>query len=63
MTPILGVAIAAVGVVYVLVLGCLLRAMSGIFNVALYRFAATGEGTSVFTTEELAGTFHPKGMR
>ncbi len=62
-TPILGVAIAAVGVVYVLVLGCLLRAMSGIFNVALYRFAATGEGTSVFTTEELAGTFHPKGMR
>lgn len=62
-TAVLGVAVAAVGVVYILVLACLLRALSGIFNVALYRFAATGEGTAVFSADELATTFRPKRSR
>jgi hypothetical protein len=43
----------AVGVVLFLVSMLVIRALSGIFGVALYRFAADGEPTGGFTAAEL----------
>jgi hypothetical protein len=31
-----------------------------VFNAALYRFATTGEASSVFSIEDLNGSFRPK---
>lgn len=48
-----GAVLIAVGVVLLLVSMLVIRALSGIFGVALYRFAAEGETTGGFTSAEL----------
>jgi hypothetical protein len=38
----------------------IIRALSGIFGVALYRFATDGDATGGFTTEELQSAVRPR---
>ena len=52
-----GAAIAFVGVLLLVVSMLIIQAMRGVFGVALYRFASTGEVTTGFTEadSELSG--------
>jgi hypothetical protein len=54
------VPVVAVAVVWVLALGALTSAMSGIFQTALYQFASTGEVPSGFTRDQMVGAFRAK---
>ncbi len=49
-----------IAVVWVLAIGAVTSAMSGIFQTALYQFASTGEVPSGFTREQMVGAFRAK---
>ncbi|MCC7076485.1 MAG: hypothetical protein IT198_05110 [Acidimicrobiia bacterium] len=59
MAPV-GALLLGVAVAYVICLGILTSALQGVYNTALYRFATDGEGSGVFSADELAHTFRPK---
>ena len=50
----LGGVLVGLGVLVLVVSGLIVRALRGVFGVALYRFAAEGEATGGFTAEELS---------
>jgi hypothetical protein len=56
----LGAVLVAIGVVVGILSMLLIRALSGIFGVALYRFATDGDATGGFTTEELQSAVRPR---
>jgi hypothetical protein len=55
--PLVGVPLLVVAIGALMAVGA---ACSGVFNAALYRFATTGEASSVFSIEDLNGSFRPK---
>ncbi|HSH33152.1 MAG TPA: DUF6159 family protein [Actinomycetota bacterium] len=55
--PVVGVPLLVVAIGVLMAVGA---ACSGVFNAALYRFATTGEASSVFSIEDLNGSFRPK---
>lgn len=56
----LGVLLAIVVVIAVVIVGLIASALSGIFNVALYRYAVGEPSDRFFAQETLAGAFRPK---
>lgn len=48
------------GVVWLLVVGVVIATMTGIYQTALYRYAATGSAGAQFDNAALAGSFRPK---
>jgi hypothetical protein len=56
----LGVVVAAVVVVVVVAIALLGTALAGIFTVALYRYATTGQAGAFFPRETLDSAFRPK---
>lgn len=59
-SAVLGVALAVLGVLYLVGLTIVTQAMQGIYNTALYRFATEGTGGGAFSDEDLARTFRTK---
>jgi hypothetical protein len=55
-----GAVLVAIGVVIGVLSMLIIRALSGIFGVALYRFATDGDATGGFTTEELQSAVRPR---
>lgn len=55
-----GAVLVAIGVVIGVLSVLIIRALSGIFGVALYRFATDGDATGGFTTEELQSAVRPR---
>jgi hypothetical protein len=49
-----------VAIVYWLLLAVVSAASQGIFMAALYRYATTGEVSAGFSSDDLAGAWHPK---
>ncbi len=58
-----GAVIIAIGALLLTVSMVLIQAMRGVFGVALYRYASSGEASSGFTAEELESAVHTKGGR
>ncbi|MCX6689002.1 MAG: DUF6159 family protein, partial [Methanoregula sp.] len=58
--PIIFLAAGALFIVLIAILAILASAMQGIFVVALYTYAKTGQVPSVFNRELVAGAFAPK---
>jgi hypothetical protein len=58
-----GAVIIAIGALLLTVSMVLIQAMRGVFGVALYRYASSGETSSGFTAEELESAVHTKGGR
>jgi hypothetical protein len=55
-----GVAVGSIAVVYWIILSVISAALSGIYNVALYRFAANGTVASGFSEDLVARRWVPK---
>jgi hypothetical protein len=53
------VGLGAIGVVWVLVVSVVVSAMSGIYRIALYRFAVDGKAPGAFANADLGGAFGP----
>ena len=58
--PVLGVLAGAVLVAGLIILGLIGSALSGIFNVALYRYAVGEDSSRFFPQETLSGAFRHK---
>jgi hypothetical protein len=56
----IGAVLVAVGVVMGVLSTLLIRALSGIFGVALYRYAADGDAAGGFTADELQSAVRPR---
>jgi hypothetical protein len=56
-----GVGLIVIGVILLVVATLIIQAMRGVFGVALYRFAATGEVTSGFTEADLNSAVRTRG--
>jgi hypothetical protein len=56
-----GAALVAIGALGFFLSMLIMRALSGVFGVALYRYAADGETTATFTQAELESAVKPKG--
>jgi hypothetical protein len=56
-----GAVVALVGIVLLIVSMLIVQAMRGVFGVALYRFASSGEVSSGFTEAELRSAVRSKG--
>jgi hypothetical protein len=56
----IGAVLLAIGVVIGVISTLLIRALSGIFGVALYRFAIDGDAPGEFTEDELQGAVAPR---
>jgi hypothetical protein len=61
--PIIFLAAGALFIVIIAILAILASAMQGIFVVALYTYAKTGQVPSAFNRELVAGAFTPKGQK
>ena len=56
-SPLVGVPLLVVAIGALMAIGA---ACSGVFNAALYRFATTGEASSVFSLEDMNASFRPQ---
>lgn len=56
----IGILVAVVLVIAVVIVGLIASALSGIFNIALYRYAVGERSDQFFPQETLAGAFHTK---
>jgi hypothetical protein len=56
----LGAVLVAIGVVIGVLSILLIRALSGIFGVALYRYATDGDAAGGFTPDELQSAVRPR---
>ena len=54
------VGLGAIGVLWVLVVSVVVSAMSGIYRIALYRFAVDGKAPGAFAGSDLSGAFGPR---
>ncbi len=59
-TPVFGVVLIGLGVVYLLALGLIQATLQVIFQTALYRFARGGEAPWGFSEDLLQGAVHPR---
>jgi hypothetical protein len=56
----IGAVLLGIGIVLGVLSTLLVRALSGIFGVALYRFATDGDAPGIFTADELQSAVRPR---
>jgi hypothetical protein len=57
------VGLGAIGLVWILIVSVIVSAMSGIYRIALYRFAVDGKAPGAFASADLGGAFGPRKNR
>jgi Family of unknown function (DUF6159) len=54
------IGLGAIGVIWILIVSVVIAAMSGIYRIALYRFAVDGQAPGAFAQVDLGGAFGPR---
>ena len=54
------VGLGLIGVIWILIVSVVISAMSGIYRIALYRFAVDGKAPGAFASADLGGAFGPR---
>jgi hypothetical protein len=54
------IGLGAIGVIWILIVSVVIAAMSGIYRIALYRFAVDGQAPGAFAQANLGGAFGPR---
>ncbi len=57
------IGLGAIGLIWILVVSVIVSAMSGIYRIALYRFAVDGKAPGAFASADLGGAFGPRKNR
>jgi hypothetical protein len=54
------VGLGLIGIIWILIVSVVISAMSGIYRIALYRFAVDGKAPGAFASADLGGAFGPR---